>query len=53
VSLIFRHRVRTSPRSWLNVSGHGVSESVRFGRVTVNSRRGVRVRLFKGLSWRA
>lgn len=53
MGLIFRRRIPTGKRSWLNVSGSGVSLSAKIGdRVTVNSRGHVRVRLGKGLSWR-
>ena len=52
MGLIFRKRVRTSRTSWLNMSKSGVSESARAGRVTVNSRGRVTVRLGNGLSWR-
>ena len=50
--LIFRRRIRTSPHTWANVSTHGVSESARVGRVTVNSRGRASVRLGKGWSIR-
>lgn len=39
-------------QTWANVSKSGVSASTRKGRVTVNSKGRVSVRLFKGLSWR-
>lgn len=38
MGLIFRKRVRTGKRSWLNLSRSGVSASGRSGPVTVNSR---------------
>jgi hypothetical protein len=52
MGLIFRRRVPVTRSSWANVSKSGVSASQRVGRVTVNSRRGARVRLAKGLSFR-
>jgi len=56
MGLIFRKRVpvkRDGPlRTWLNLSRSGVSSSVRLGRVTANSRRGITIRLGKGFSWR-
>ena len=48
----YRRRVRTGRNSWLNVSRSGVSESVRVGRATFNTRGSVFVRLAKGLSYR-
>jgi hypothetical protein len=52
MGLIVRRRVRTGANSWLNVSTSGVSASKRAGRVTVNTRGGVRVKLGKGWSYR-
>jgi hypothetical protein len=52
MGLVFRRRVRAGKHSWLNLSRHGVSVSHRRGRVTVNSRGRVSVRLLRGLSWR-
>ena len=48
----YRRRVRTGKNSWLNISKSGVSESVRVGRTTFNTRGSVWVRLAKGLSYR-
>ena len=53
MGLVYRRRVRLTPRSWLNLSRHGASVSARAGRVTVNSRGSVFVRLLRGLSWRS
>lgn len=57
MGLIYRKRVNTDStgrlRSWLNLSRSGVSASARAGRVTVNSRGRISVRLLRGLSWRA
>lgn len=53
MGLSYRRRVPLGRDTWLNLSGSGVSMSHRKGRVTVNSRRGVWVRLFRGLSWRS
>lgn len=52
MGLIFRKRVKTGRNTWLNLSKSGVSTSRRAGRVTVNSRGRVSVRLAKGLTWR-
>lgn len=52
MGLIYRRRVRTSRTTRLNISGHGVSESARAGRVTVNTRGRVTIRLAPGLSFR-
>lgn len=52
MGLSYRRRVRTGRGSWLNLSTHGLSASRRVGRVTVNSRGGLRIRLGKGLFWR-
>lgn len=51
--LIFRRRVRMGRGSWLNLSRSGVSVSKRVGRVTVNSRGRVFVRLGRGVYWRS
>lgn len=53
MGFIFRKRIRTGRNSWLNVSRHGVSASRRVGRVTVNSRGRVTVRIAKGLTFRS
>lgn len=50
---MFRKRVPAGRSSWFNVSGSGVSASKRAGRVTVNSRGRVYVRIAKGLSFRS
>ncbi|TWP35800.1 DUF4236 domain-containing protein [Leekyejoonella antrihumi] len=47
-----RRRKPITPNSWLNVSKSGVSASKRHGRVTVNSRGKIFVRLGKGIYWR-
>ena len=52
MGLIFRKRVRVSRTAHLNVSRSGVSASKRAGRVTVNSRGRVSVRVLPGLSFR-
>lgn len=56
MGLIFRRRVPLKRRgrvtSWLNLRGGGVSASARAGRVTVNSRGRVTIRLGKGFSLR-
>lgn len=48
----FRRRKRLGKGLSLNVGKRGASVSKRKGRVTVNSRRGVRVRLGKGISYK-
>lgn len=53
MGLIFRKRVPAGRTSWLNLSRSGVSASKRVGRVTINSRGRVSVRLLPGLSWRS
>lgn len=57
MGLIFRRRVGRrrlgrNAATWTNLSGSGLSQTVRAGRVTVNSRGRVTVRLLPGLSWR-
>ena len=52
MGLQYRRRVRVGPDSWVNVSKSGLSLSKRRGRVTVNSRGGVFVRLARGLFYR-
>ena len=53
MGLQFRRRVPAGKGQWLNVSGSGVSASKRVGRVTVNSRGRLFVRLGRGLYWRS
>ena len=48
----FRRRVSLGRRTKLNLSKSGASVSERAGRVTVNSRGRVSVRILPGLSWR-
>lgn len=48
----FRRRFRVGRRGAVNVSRSGVSGSLRLGRVTVNSRGRVTVRLWRGVTWR-
>ena len=52
MGLIFRKRVRLSRTAHVNLSAHGASVSKRAGRVTVNSRGRVSVRVLPGLSFR-
>ena len=52
MGFIFRRRIRTGANSWLNVSKSGVSTSHRAGRVTVNSRGRISIRIAKGLTFR-
>ncbi|OIQ80362.1 hypothetical protein GALL_378900 [mine drainage metagenome] len=52
MGLIFRKRVRVSRTTHVNLSAHGASVSRRAGRVTVNSRGRVSVRILPGLSFR-
>ena len=52
MGISFRRRISLSPRTWLNLSTRGVSVSHRRGRVTVNSRGSVWVRLLRGLTYR-
>lgn len=52
MGFIYRKRIRTGKRSWLNVSKRGVSGSMRVGPFTVNSRGRTSMRLGKGLSYR-
>lgn len=49
---MYRKRIRAGRNTWLNVSKTGVSVSRRIGRVTVNSRGRVTIRIAKGLSYR-
>ncbi len=52
MGLVVRRRITTGRNSWLNVSKTGASESVRIGRVTMNSRGRTTVRIGKGISFR-
>ena len=52
MGFIFRKRVRVSRSTHVNLSAHGASVSTRSGRVTVNSRGRVSVRVLPGLSFR-
>lgn len=52
VPFIFRKSFRIGRKARLNLSKSGVSASARKGRVTVNSRGHVTVRILPGLSWR-
>ncbi|OIQ85132.1 hypothetical protein GALL_330260 [mine drainage metagenome] len=52
MGLVFRRRVNLGRSAHLNVSKSGVSASKRAGRVTVNSRGRVSVRVLPGLSFR-
>jgi hypothetical protein len=52
MGFVYRKRIRTGKRSWLNISKRGVSGSFRFGPFTVNSRGRTSTRLGKGLSYR-
>lgn len=52
MGLLFRKTVRLGRGTAVNVSRRGVSVSRRVGRVVVNSRGRVSVRLGKGISWR-
>jgi hypothetical protein len=53
MSLVFRRRVKLDDHTAANVSRKGVSISHRRGRVSINSRGRLSVRLFRGLSWRS
>jgi hypothetical protein len=48
-----RKRVPIRRSTWLTLSKSGVSASHRAGRVTVNSRGGLFVRLLPGVFWRS
>ncbi len=50
---VYRRRIRLGKSAWLNLSKRGVSESVRVGPVTFNSRGRRSVRVAKGLSYRS
>ena len=52
MGLIFRKRIRLGRSTTANVSRSGVSVTKRAGRVTVNSRGRVSVRILPGLTWR-
>jgi hypothetical protein len=52
VGLIFRKRIALGKSGALNVSKSGMSVSKRIGPITMNTRRGVTIRLAPGLSWR-
>lgn len=49
----YRRRIRAGSHAWLNISKSGISASTRIGRVTVNSRGSVFVRIARGLFWRS
>lgn len=51
--LYFRRRVPLGRNVWLNLSRSGMSASARRGRVTVNSRGSLTVRILRGLFWRS
>lgn len=53
MGFIFRKRVRTGKRSWLNISKSGVSGSAKAGPFTVNSRGKGSIRLGNGVSYRS
>jgi len=52
MGLIIRKRVKLDENTAVNVSKSGVSVSKKLGRVTVNSRGRVTVRIAPGISWR-
>jgi hypothetical protein len=52
MSFNIRYRVPLGKRFWLNISKSGVSLSARAGRVTVNSRGSIWVRIAKGIFYR-
>lgn len=52
MGLNFRRRISLGRATKLNISKTGASVSERAGRVTVNSRGRVSVRILPGLSWR-
>ena len=52
MGIYYRKRVRVGERTNVNVSGRGVSVSERVGRVTLNSRGRISVRILPGLSMR-
>jgi hypothetical protein len=52
MGIYYRKRIRAGRNTTVNVSGRGVSVSQRAGRVTVNSRGRVSVRILPGLSFR-
>lgn len=52
MGLQYRKRARIGRNSWVNLSTRGVSVSKKIGRVTLNSRGHIRVRIAKGLFWR-
>jgi hypothetical protein len=52
MGFIYRKRIRTGKKSWLNLSKSGVSGSTRLGPLTFNSRGRTSVRLGNGISYR-
>lgn len=52
MGILFRKRVRTGKHTTVNLSGHGASVTERLGRVSLNSRGRVSVRILPGLSLR-
>jgi hypothetical protein len=52
MGLLIRRRIPISRNLWLNISKSGVSVSARKGRVTVNSRGSLWLRIAKGIGWR-
>ena len=52
MGLNYRKRINLGRGASLNVSGSGVSGSKRLGRITINSRGRISIRLWKGFTWR-
>lgn len=52
MGISYRRRFRLGRGTSLNVSNSGVSVSKRVGRVSVNSRGGISIRILPGLVWR-
>jgi len=52
MAVYVRRRVRLLPGLFINLTKTGASVTARAGRVTVNSRGRVSVRIGRGVSWR-
>ena len=52
MGISYRRRFRLGRGTSLNVSNSGVSVSKRVGRVSLNSRGGISIRILPGLVWR-
>lgn len=52
MGLNFRKRIKITDNLYLNLSKKGVSASLKFGNITINSNGNKTIRLAKGISYR-